>query len=36
MAQEVETKETSSGGESDIDDQEFEEFLDWRTKKAWK
>ena len=32
----VESKTEDTEGDSDIDEQEFEEFLDWRTKKAWK
>ena len=35
MSKEHDDKRQSSG-ESDIDDQEFEEFLDWRSKKAWQ
>ena len=26
----------TADSESDIDEQEFEDFLDWRSKEAWK
>ena len=35
----TETEKTESeevSPDSDVDDEEFEDFLDWRTKKAWK
>ena len=35
MAKEQEKMETVES-DSDLDEQDFEEFLDWRSKKAWK
>jgi len=36
MSKKMDNKECDSDDDSDVDEQEFEEFLDWRSKKAWK
>ena len=35
MSKEQEKMDTAES-DSDVDEQDFEEFLDWRSKKAWK
>ena len=36
MSSEADKNKRNESDESDVDEQEFDEFLDWRTKKAWK
>ncbi len=36
MSKEGEAVAEKEENDSDLDEQEFNEFLDWRTKKAWK